>query len=195
MRARACVIPACVPNYTLHLGKYVEVVNGERSLRPGALPFPPARLSHRAGLIRKRTRFPAGRLLSAEYNKAENNRCQCPSSPQALPEKLIERRARANSRASRLLAPASCPESVVAAGQRVRRVSTTWSLQQCDPVTRCTEIPIGCQIAIRLAGRSTPRPIIARAFICIGKNPCPFWAFHCPRGGDAAEVEIPLSGR
>lgn len=138
------------PNCTLHLGKYVEVVNGERSLRPGAHPFPPARLSHRAGLIRKRTRVPAGRLLSAEYNKAENNRCQCPSSPQALPEKLIERHARANSRASRLLAPASCPRveqsraselersgggRVVVAGQRARGgyPRQRWSLQQCGP--------------------------------------------------------------
>lgn len=40
---------------------------------------------------------------------------------------------------------------------------TTVALQQCDPAIRCPEIPIGCQIAIRLV--APPRTIIARARI------------------------------
>lgn len=49
-------------------------------------------------LIRKHTGATAGRLHGFEIDKAENNRCQCPSSPQALAEKLIGRRGEANSK-------------------------------------------------------------------------------------------------
>lgn len=49
-------------------------------------------------------------------------------------------------------------------GRRRRgRVSTTTvALQQCGRATRCTEIPIGCQIAIRLVGHCTTTDYRAR---------------------------------
>lgn len=48
-------------------------------------------------------------------------------------------------------------------GRRRGRVSTTTvALQQCGRATRCTEIPIGCQIAIRLVGHCTTTDYRAR---------------------------------
>lgn len=55
-------------------------------------------LPHSGSLIRKHAKATAGRLHGFEIDKAENNRCQCPWSPQALPEKLIGRRGGANSK-------------------------------------------------------------------------------------------------
>lgn len=51
---------------------------------------------HSGSLIRKHAKATGGRLHGFEIDKAENNRCQCPWSPQALPEKLIGRRGGAN---------------------------------------------------------------------------------------------------
>lgn len=53
-------------------------------------------LWHSGSLIRKHAKATGGRLHGFEIDKAENNRCQCPWSPQALPEKLIGRRCGAN---------------------------------------------------------------------------------------------------
>lgn len=50
-------------------------------------------------------------------------------------------------------------------GRRRRRgrvSTTTIALQQCGRATRCTEIPIGCQIAIRLVGHCTTTDYRAR---------------------------------
>jgi len=118
-----------------------------------------------------------------------------------LPEKLIVRRARANSRAPRLLAPAV--RIVVAARRRTERErererdrereregrvpTTTVALQQCGPATRCIEIPIGCQKAIRLAGYCTTTDYHTRIEPNRTKSACAFRIFQLSRGAPEAE--------
>lgn len=70
-----------------------RVKGGAAAAGSGGMEVP-----HSGSLIRKYTRAEAGRLHGFEIDKAENNRYQCPSSPQALPAKLIGRRGGANSK-------------------------------------------------------------------------------------------------
>lgn len=88
---------------------------------------------------------------------------------------------------------------VVAAGRRTERdkerkterregrvSTTTVALQQCGPATRCTEIPIGCQIAIRLVGHCTTTDYRARIEPDRTKSACAFRIFQLSRGAPEA---------
>ena len=129
-----------------------------------------------------------------------------------MPEKLIERHARANSPCF-AFTRACCPNRgccwpTYRGGERERereregererererekererktqskrgRVSTTM-VQQCSPTTRCTEIPIGCQIAIRLVGHCTTTDYRARIELDRTKSACALQIFQLSRG-------------
>lgn len=67
--------------------------------------------SYSGSLIRKHAKATAGRLHGFEIDKAENNRCQCPWSPQALPEKLIGRCGGVNSKLRIYSRLPACPSA------------------------------------------------------------------------------------